>query len=137
MRNIVFKVIDRLFLVAYGTSDPTKEEWAGYLEEVERHGTDRTMHLVFTNGGGPNAGQRRKLEKLLGGRIVPVAVISDSASVRAMVTAMSWVNGEIRVFPPTGMYDALSYLEIPASRADLIVRELGKLRRLLGGPADE
>lgn len=132
MKNMAFKVIDRLFIVVYGTKDPTDEEWVGYIEDVNRHGIDRTMQLIFTDGGGPTAPQRRHLDEVLAGRTVPVAVMSSSPSIRLMVTAMSWVNRKIRFFPRTGLYDALSYLEIPASRADLIEREMEKLRRSLG-----
>jgi hypothetical protein len=135
MKNMAFKVIDRLFLVVYGTKDPTDDEWRAYIADVERHGIDRTMQLVFTEGGGPTAPQRRFLEELLAGRTVPVAVMTSSSSIRLMVTAMSWVNREIRSFPPTGLYDALAYLEIPASRAELIEREIKKLRCSLGSDA--
>jgi hypothetical protein len=131
MRNIAFKVIDRLFIVVYGSADPTDEEWRGYLDEIERHGVDRTMQLVITEGGGPTAAQRRYLEEVLAGRTVPVAVFASSVSVRAMVSAMSWVNRDIRAFSPNGLFDALSYLEIPVSRADLIEREVEKLRLAL------
>lgn len=136
MKTIAYKVIDRLFLVAYGTEDPTDGEWFGYIEEIKRHGVDRTMQLVCTEGGGPNATQRRYLEEALAGRTVPVAVLSSSVSVRGMVSAMSWVNREIRAFPPAGLLDALAYLEIPASRADLIEREIQKLRHELRRPAE-
>lgn len=133
MKNMAFKVIDRLFIVVYGTKDPTNEEWCGYIEDVKRHGIDRTMQLVLTDGGGPTGPQRRYLEEILAGRNVPVAVMSGSSSIRLMVTAMSWVNRDIRCFPRTSLYDALAYLEIPASRAELIHRELEKLRISLNG----
>jgi hypothetical protein len=131
-KTMVAKVIDRLFLVVYGTANPTDEEWDAYLELVKRHGIDRTMQLIFTEGGEPSAPQRRKLNELLGGHPVPVAVVSGSVRVRGTVTALSWFNRKIRAFPPSAMHDAIAYLEIPASRQDLIEREMQKLRGELG-----
>ena len=132
MKNMAFKVIDRLFIVAYGTEDPTDDEWVTYLQDVERHGIDRTMQLISTEGGGPTSTQRRYLNELLAGRSVPVAVMSGSAAIRGVVTALSWFNRKIRAFPPTGLRDTITYLEIPRSRADMIERELTKLRLSLG-----
>jgi hypothetical protein len=130
MKNMATKVIDRLFLVAYA-GEPTDEEWADYLTLVERHGIDRTMQIVTTEGGEPTSTQRRQLNDLLAGRTVPVAVLSGSARMRGTVMALSWFNRKIRAFPPSGLRDAIAYLEIPASRGDLIERELGELRREL------
>ena len=131
MRNIAIKVVDRLFIVVYGARDPTDDEWADYLALVRRHGVDRTMQLIFTDGGEPTSTQRRLLNELLGGRPVPVAVVSASARVRGTVTALSWFNRRIRAFPPHGLRDALDYLEIPASRTELIEREARRLREEL------
>ena len=131
MKNMAIKVIDRLFLVVYGAANPTDEEWSAYLALVEHHGIDRTMQLIRTDGGEPTSVQRDKLNRLLGGRHVPVAVVTGSARVRLTVTALSWFNRQIRAFPVTGLRDAIAYLEIPASRAELIQREMTKLQEEL------
>lgn len=132
-RNLAYKVIDRVFLVAYGTEAPTDEEWAAYLGEIERQGVDHTLTIIITGGSGPTAAQRRHLERVIAGHEVPVAVLSDSAAVRAMVAVMSWFNRRLRAFPPEQIYAALSHLEIPTSRAELIQQEIGDLCASLGG----
>lgn len=132
MKNMAITVIDRLFIVVYGAENPTDEEWRDYLDLVERHGIDRTMQLIATDGGGPTAAQRRVLNDILAGRAVPVAVVSESARVRMIVTGLSWFNRRIKAFPETGLRDAIAYLEIPASRTDLIMRAMAKLRHELG-----
>ena len=134
--NMAFKVVDRLFLVMYGTERPTDEEWGVYLKLVTAHAIDRTMQLIFTDGGEPSAHQRRVLNDLLKGRIVPVAVVSCSARVRGTVMALSWFNRKIRAFPPSALRDAIAYLEIPLSRQALIEREMAELRLKLGLPMD-
>ena len=132
MKNVAVKVIDRLILVAYGTGNPTDAEWDEYLDLVKRHGVDRTMQLIYTGGGEPSAPQRRALNELLGGYPVAVAVVSSSVRVRGTVTALSWFNRRVRAFPTSAWRDAIAYLEIPTSRADLIEREMQKLRLELG-----
>ena len=132
MKNVAIKVIDRLFLVVYGTADPTDEEWDAYLGLVKHHGIDRTMQLICTDGGEPSTQQRKVLNEVLGGRPVPVAVVSSSVRVRGTVTALSWFNRKIRAFPPWALKDALAYLEIPATRQRLIDRVVGELRAELG-----
>ena len=138
MRNMAFKVVDRLFVVVC-IGNPSGTEWCDYLDAVEQNGIERTSHLVFTDGGRPNATQRRYLEKTLAGRPVPVAVVSGSVSVRGVVTVLSWFNRKIRAFPRTdsGLRDSLAYLEIPASRAELITRERDRLRASLSTMAEE
>jgi hypothetical protein len=132
MKNMAIQVIDRLFIVVYGTANPSDEEWVAYLKLVQHHGIDRTMQLIFTDGGGPSATQRRYLNGLLNGRTVPVAVVSSSATVRGIVTALSWFNRRIKAFSPTALREALAHLEIPVSRMDLIQREAARLRLTLG-----
>ena len=128
MKNMAVKVVDRLFIVAYGTVSPTPEEWADYLDLVAHHGVERTAQLIWTEGGEPTPAQRDELNRLLAGREVPVAVVTGSARVLLTITALSWFNRRIRAFRPSGLRDAVAYLEIHASRTELIERELGKLR---------
>lgn len=141
MIRMAVRVLDRLFLVVYGATSPTDRAWCEYLDLVKRQGIDGTIQLVVTDGGGPTAAQRRALGELLAGRSVPVAVVSGSLPVRALVTAMSWFNRSIKAFPSRELRCAVAYLEIPASRVELIEAELGKLRRAIehtqqakGGP---
>jgi hypothetical protein len=128
MKHMTYKVIDRLFLVAFGLVEPSDDEWRTYLNVVERHGINSTMQLVITEGGVPTYAQRRYLNDRLAGRYVPVAVVSGSRSLVTVVTAMSWFNRKIKAFPPSGLRDAIAYLEIPASRTELIEREIEKLK---------
>lgn len=131
MRNIAIRVVDRLFIVVYGTRDPTDDEWRSYLALVRQHGVERTMQLIVTDGGRPTSAQDRQLTELLDGRPVPVAVVTGSARVRVTVAAQSWFNKQIQAFPQHGLRDALEYLEIPLSRTELIEREVARLREEL------
>jgi hypothetical protein len=131
--NMVVKVIDRCFLVVYGAAAPTNEEWRAYLQLVTNHGVNRTMQLVYTDGGVPTYAQRRYLYERLAGREVPVAVVTGNAQVRVAVTVMGWFQRGLKVFTPAELEEAAAYLEIPCSRVDLFGCELDKLRRELAG----
>jgi hypothetical protein len=132
-RTMAVKVMDRLFLVVFGTADPTDPEWVAYLKLVESHGVDRTMQLILTDGGEPTPMQRRRLNALVAGRAVPTAIVSGSARIRGTVTALSWFNRTIKSFPPSGLREAIAYLELPVTRMELIERESAKLRAVLQG----
>jgi hypothetical protein len=132
MKNVAIKVVDRLFVVVYGTAAPSDAEWDGYLAQVERQGVERTVQLIYTDGGEPTAGQRQRLNDLLAGRMVPVAVVTSDARVRRTVTVLSWFNRKIKAFRPGELCEALAYLEIPQSRAELIDEEVRTLRASLG-----
>ena len=132
-RSLSSTVIDRLVIVAYGSKPPSDQEWLEYLHLVERQGVTETRHLVSTEGGEPTAAQRGQLTALLAGREVPVAVLSDSTRVRGSVTLLSLLNRRIRAFRLSQLRDAIDYLEIPASRAEVIERTLRRLRREIDG----
>ena len=106
------QVVDRLFLVVYA-ANPTDEEWAEYLDLVQRHGIERTLHSLSPTAVSPRRRSAASLNELLGGRTVPVAVVSGSVRVRRTITALSWFIRRIKAFPPSGLRDALAYLDIP------------------------
>ncbi len=128
MRHMAWKVIDRLHIAVFGTEAPTDVEWQKYLEVVERHGIDRTHQLIVTDGGVPTYAQRQYLNERLAGRHVPVAVVSSSRRIITVVTAMSWFNRLIKAFPPHQFREAIAYLEIPASRTEMIEGEIERMK---------
>jgi hypothetical protein len=95
---------------------------------VARQGVAQTSQLVWTDGGLPTREQRRALEQLVAGCKVPTAVVSPVIRVRGTVAALSWFNARVQAFPPTSLREAIAFLEVPASRVELIECELGKLR---------
>jgi hypothetical protein len=128
MKRIAYRAIDDLFIVAYGILDPTADEWLRYLDEVGKHGFERTKQLIYTAGGGPNSAQRKLLNDRLDGRQVPVAVMSDSTAIRGVCTALSWFNRAVKAFQPTEFAAALRHLSIPESLAPSIEQEMTSLR---------
>lgn len=127
-KNVAFKVIDRLFIVVYGASAPTDAEWLEFLKAVEAHGSERTMHLVFTECGAPTKIQRRYLSELLSNHGVSVAVVSANKMIRGLVAAVSWFNMGIRAFPPEAVDKALAFLGVPANQLETVLQEAQALK---------
>jgi hypothetical protein len=127
--NMDFKVIDKLMIVAHGTGDPTDIEWQRYVKQVQSNGNSGMRHLIYTDGGAPTVEQYRALTAAFDGLVVPTAVISDGLLLRARLAAVSWFNSSIKPFPPTGLPDALQFLQVPPSQYTLVTRELQALRR--------
>ena len=134
--NMAVKVIDRLLIVVFGILDPTDADWRGFLKLIKSHGIIKTQHLIYTDGGAPSVEQYRDLRALIAGRIVPTAVVCDSFRVRAGLVTLSLFTSSVKPFPPSGVAEALRFLEIPMIRFDLVMRELQKLRAEVGQEHD-
>jgi hypothetical protein len=135
MKSMAHTVVDRTLIYVLGLGPPTDEAWNACLDVVERSRVDWTMHLVWSDGGVPTITQRARLKAIIAGRPVPTAVVSASARVRGTVTALSWFGAPAKAFRPADLRDAIAFLKIPASRTELIMRELARLRAELAGAA--
>ncbi|MEZ4307331.1 MAG: hypothetical protein R3F14_04710 [Polyangiaceae bacterium] len=105
MRNQAFKILGNLHILVAGPNPPTDAEWHTYVEAVkaeEHRGLDLTemRTLVITDGGGPNAAQRKMVNDVLRGRTTRVATVSGSPFFRGIVTALTWFNPEMRLYSP-------------------------------------
>jgi hypothetical protein len=128
MASMAFDIIDRLVIVVYGRSAPTSGDWDAFLRFVRDTGIDRTTHLVYSDGGRPSAAQSAQLSDLIDGREVPRAILTDSPRIRVAARIAGLLARRIRAFSPSGLRDALAYLEVPASRIEVIGPKLDELR---------
>jgi hypothetical protein len=114
---------------------PSDAEWARYTEQtVACLELANPSALVITDGGGPNAAQRKLVGSVFESQYAPCAVISDSVIVRGIVKALTWVNEEIAVFSPAAIHQALLYINIKDDRARA-VWELARALNLRLDPA--
>jgi hypothetical protein len=124
------------------SSDPTAAEWTSGCRAAAsrfhaRKGDVSTFRtLVVTDGGAPNAVQRRELNlDALGATRHKVAVLTTilrtSAIKRGIATALTWINPEIHFFEPQGILGALDHLGIPRAQFEPIWTCLGELQRSL------
>ncbi|NUP05419.1 MAG: hypothetical protein HOW73_05090 [Polyangiaceae bacterium] len=112
------------------TADPpSDEEWDAYLASQRAHWSARV--LVFTEGGGPTTLQRGRLNDALAGRIVKTAVVSSSAVIRGIVTALSWFNPGIKSFLPNEASAALRYLGVAVEDQAGLMQKVTRLSKEL------
>jgi hypothetical protein len=132
MKTMAVRRVDRLFIVVYGATNPTDDDFGRFLESLNRFGVDGSMHLVVTEGGEPSQEHRARLRALIRGRFVPVAVLSSSRRQRAMVNMQAWFRIPTKAFKMSEVHAALDYLRIPPQRYEHIKTELRLAFRELG-----
>ncbi len=137
MRNMVQQFVKislgEVMLVAHTAKPPNEEEWNAYVGAVQVHDIEKLRSLVFTDGGAPNTAQRGQLNDALKGKTSIGAVVSPSALVRGVVTALRWFNPKIKAFAPDQVDAAFAYLAIRDPRDTALLRAgMAELRVRLG-----
>lgn len=115
---------------AHANSPPADAEWKRYLGTIEATLTshpEATRGLTFTDGAVPSILQRGALNRILSGRNIPVAVVSESTLVRTVITALGWFNADIRAFEPTELFRACEHLGVSTSDRRSFLVELSRL----------
>lgn len=128
MKSMNFKVLDKVLVLVHTAENPNDEEWMSYVREIQRQGKDLLPQIVLTEGGRPNTVQRKALTDVLAGRSVKVAVLSEQAMVRGVVTAIGWFNKDIKAFSPSNLSPAMSYLGLSEAHRFVIEGSLSFLR---------
>jgi hypothetical protein len=134
---MMFKLIGNTAVMVHTKVDPTDQEWGVWVRELKRMQLLPTSLLVFTEGGGPNATQRKLVSEVLAGRVLPTAVMSESRVVRCIVTAFSWLGWQINAFAPGEEHAALAWLHVEPSLAAQVVKEASALRAVMASSATQ
>jgi hypothetical protein len=115
--------------------DPLPEEWALGIDATvavkRKHGIEKMRSFVVSDGGAPNATQRKQLGEIFDGKPNKLAVVTNSLSnpmKRAIATAITWINPAFIAVPPSKWREALQHLDLEREIAPLleILRELQK-----------
>lgn len=118
--------VENVIVLAHMNLPPSDDEWRDYIENVlaigRVFGNDlrRCRHLVFTDGGGPDARQREAVSRVadqMNAKEMPIAVVSSSAFVRVIVTLGRAFNMNIRAWAPGEIRAAFAALGIGPSTA--------------------
>lgn len=139
--NMGWHFADRLSVTVHGRVDPSDAEWQSYLDDLLSlpNVADNAV-LVYSEGGGPKALHRAALERAMAEAGQPearVALVSASRVMRGIGTAISWFNPHLRVFAPSKLDSALSYLELEPEQctdARRRLREIGARLSIDFGP---
>lgn len=141
--NGVFRAIQlgglSVVLSLHTDVDPSREEWSQFLEELgsalrdQRGNVDGIRNLAISDGGAPNAAQRREMMEHVGNKANKVAVITSSLEnpiKRGVATALTWLNPAFRAGPPSKWQDLLGHVGLTGHVEELL-RELDELQREL------
>lgn len=122
MTTLAFARFGSCFTYVCGKRDPTDHEWDTYIRFLRQNIVPGVAprSLVITDGGGPNSAQRTKLTELVAEHAgeIKIAVVTSSAVVRGIFTAMSWfATFNYRAFTPLQLDDALAFLDVSRATA--------------------
>jgi hypothetical protein len=138
---MAFRRLGPLVVVVHDAQPPSPEEWTRYLDvgrelDQELKGRlDLAGAVIFTDGGGPTSSQRVEFNKVILGRAVVSAIVTDSFTVRSIVGALSLFNSKgLRVFVPRDWKEAMAFARVPVERHLEILKIAVGLGREVGDP---
>src|SRR5262245_53236996 len=125
-----------LIIVLHNTQTPADSEWAEFMalaREAERRdgGIANARVLAITDGGAPHAKQRDENNRFLAGRKGIAAAVSDSAFVRGVVTALSWINPAVKAFSPAAFPAALEHLGVAKRHLQDVWYAVNELQKIV------
>lgn len=107
---------------------PQDDEWEKVLDLFRDQDVKNIRTLVYTDGGAPNAAQRRRLMAVFGEAKPRIAILTSSAIARAAGTALSWFNPQFRIFGPEDLDGAFHHLGASADDRVVLKKNLMELR---------
>jgi len=116
--------VDALMCLVHDEREPTSDEWGFYVRELVRAVTEHDVRklLVVSQGGGPNAAQRKQLVTSLRPplnwdvRALKTAVCTSSPLARGITVALGWLSTtNITGFGYEDRRRALDFLGLPVS----------------------
>lgn len=137
-----FRRVENVIVVVHTSKAPTNDDWGAYIETVLATGRmfggdlTRCSQLVFTDGGGPDAGQRAaaaRAAEQMNGKAMPVAVLSLAPFVRVIVSALHWFKMNVKAFHPSEVRAAFEFLKIAPAAARSLWIDLNRMEQELGG----
>jgi hypothetical protein len=127
VKNAAYRLTHDVVLAVHNVRNPNREEWDAYLEMMssvkEAFGGDcaRFRQLIFTDGGAPNAAQRKAVVDIARGLTnvdqIRVVIISRSVVARGIVTAFRWLGFPLRSFAPDELDEAFAFLAVSKAEA--------------------
>jgi hypothetical protein len=130
--SLAVRSVGQMIILRENGSTPDDKDWDGFLEVLikNRDNFEKMKCLVVTDGGGPNAPQRKRLEAALARRPLRVAVVTDSSKARFIASMITFLNSDHRGFSNKEIGEAYVHLGMNREeqlRAAEILRELEPL----------
>jgi hypothetical protein len=137
--TLAFARSDTTRLLILGPRDPTPSDWAAWVQAYTRSAVEHDVRslLVVSEGGGPNANQRRELMEDLARGLGPdvgdsfkTAICTDAPSARFITAALGWLYAMqgMKVLGYRQRRDGLLYLGVEESRHPAIFNTISSLQ---------
>jgi hypothetical protein len=101
-------------LVVLNDVAPTDAEWETFAHIAEQNVRSHNVHsLALTDGGGPNATQRARVNAILGkgrDRNIHSAVVTESPMIRGVVGVLRLFHPDTEAFSPPQIQSALGFI---------------------------
>jgi hypothetical protein len=112
-KTLVLHFVDHVGILVHGDLPPDEAEWIACVEALRSGIKEQTVRglLVFTDGVGPNAAQRRYATNALSQRF-PVGVVTRSRMARGLATAIQWFHEGLALFAPRDLPAALIHVRL-------------------------
>jgi hypothetical protein len=132
-KSLAVASVGSMLLARENEHTPTDADWNAFLDLLilNRPHFPQLKILVATDGGGPSAGQIKRLGKALGGGNVRVAVVTDKIRVRFIVSAIALLNSKIKSFARAELHNAYEHLGLTAAEVRLSQQTLLELEALI------
>jgi len=134
MPNQVTRRLGHLLLLRENAETPSDAEWDETLKLLTEDPEELPLVkvLVVTDGGGPTTDQRKKLDRALGGAPVRIAVVSESAKVRFIVSSVALLASHIQSFRISEISGAFAHLSLSREERRLAERNIREMSELVG-----
>jgi hypothetical protein len=110
-----------VILSLHTSVNPTPESWLRYLDVLRavlkehRGNVDELRSLVISDGGAPNAAQRKQVMDVVHGKPNKIGVITNSLDnplKRGVATALTWLNPAFRAVLPARWSEIFAHLDL-------------------------
>lgn len=125
---------ERRLIMLHDAKDPGTAEWDRYLDDLRGKDVTELGLLVFSDGGAPNAAQRRALNDLLKGRYFARAIVNDSTLVRGVIAAVGWFAPGVQAFRPGEWKQAAAHARFTPEELTALAARVRDMHRRMGRP---
>lgn len=135
MTTLLFERMHNLLILVHGPDNPSDVDWnsyASFVRKTQAGSAPLKALLVWTEGGAPNAMQRKAVLEATAAHETVTCVCTNSVVVRGVITALGWVSkARFHAFDFDGVDRALDTLEVPVAERAEAKRVLSRLRAQL------
>lgn len=127
-----FDIVDHVFVIVHADVPPAEQDWARLvLVRNANRAKIRGNLVVAPPRATINAAQRADVASFMKETGISIAVVTDSALIRGVASAVGFLGVQVRAFAPSELPSALNYLFVPVSRQAEVIRRVEILKAQL------